>query len=271
MKNLNICIKFTLFIFLSIFSLSCSGEDDEPNSNSETQRTVQDVRDDFSNITFNPGINDITLESNTDGTFWSFRVIVPEGASPSNKMPLVMSLHGGALDSTSESHKSTSCLVVPGFEALDAYIISPNSNRSVWYGSRNSIQVEALVDLALTNFHIDENKVVVTGYSDGGNGSWYFAQFYSDLFSASIPMASSYNTANTAGVVNAIGIPLYVIHGSEDELFPLERTEGYVNESIAAGSNIQFVVAEGLIHIAPCDYVPYLQEAVTWLETEVWN
>jgi len=271
MKKLNYYIIAILFLFFSMSFLSCSSEDDGPNLKSGTPRTVADVREDFSKIVFNVGINDITLESNTDGVFWNFRVIVPEAASASNKVPLIMSLHGGALDSNSESHKSTSCLVVPGFEALDAYIISPNSDGAVWYGSHNSIQVEALVDLAITNFHIDENKIVVTGYSDGGNGSWYFAQFYSDLFTAAIPMASSYNTANSSGTVNAINIPLYVIHGSEDELFPIERTEGYVNASIAAGSDIQFVTADGLIHIKPCDYVSYLQEAVTWLETEVWD
>ena len=54
-------------------------------------------------------------------------------------------------------------------------------------------------------------------------------------------------------------------------LFPIETTKGYVDASIAAGSDIQFVTAEGLGHFEPCEYVPYLKEAVTWLETEVWN
>ena len=270
MNNLNYRIKFTLLIFISICFLNCSDDGDGSNS-SDNPRTVADVIEDFNNIEFKTGINDITLESNTDGTFWHFRVIVPEGASPTNKLPLVISLHGGATNANPDAHLSTACLVVPGFEELDAYIISPNSNGSVWYSQKNRIQVEALVDLASTSFYIDTEKVVVTGYSDGGNGSWFFAQFYSNLFSASIPMASAYNTANSSGDVNALNIPLYVIHGSEDNLFPIETTKGYVDASIAAGSDIQFVTAEGLGHYEPCEYVPYLKEAVTWLETEVWN
>lgn len=272
MNNPTYRIKFTLLIFLSLCFVNCSDDGDGGDPNSpDDPRTVADVIEDFNNIDFKPGINDVTLESNTDGTFWHFRVIVPEGASPTNKLPLVISLHGGANDATPQSHLSTACLVVPGFEEMDAYIISPNSNGSVWYSQKNSIQVEALVDLASTSFYIDTKKVVVTGYSDGGNGSWFFAQFYPDLFSASIPMASSYDTANSSGNVNPLSIPLYVIHGSEDELFPIERTKGYVDESIEAGSDIQFMTAEGLIHLEPCNYVPYLKDAVAWLETEVWD
>jgi predicted peptidase len=264
MKNPICCIKYLLFLVVLISCLSCSG-DGEPDLSSDSSRTVEDVREDFSKIVFSVGINDITLESNTDGVFWNFRVIVPEGANASNKVPLIMSLHGGVLNSNSESHKQSICWVEPGFEELGAYIIYPNSDQAVWYGSHNSIQVEALVDLATSNFHINKNKVVVAGYSDGGNGSWYFAEAYPHIFSAAIAIASSYDPRGR------ITIPLYVIHGSADTLFPIERTESYVNESIAAGSDIQFIIADGLTHAQQCDYVTYLQDVVTWLETEVWD
>lgn len=264
MKKSICCMKYLLFSTVLIFFLSCSG-DDEPDLNSGTSRTEDDVREDFSKIVFKVGINDITLESHNDGIFWNFRVIVPEGASASNKVPLIMSLHGGVSNSNSESHKQSNCLVEPGFEELGAYIIYPNSDQVVWYGSHNSIQVAALVDLATSNFHVDENKVVVAGYSDGGNGSWHFAEAFPDIFSAAVAIASSFNPKNR------ITIPLYVIHGSEDTLFPIERTESYVNASIAAGSNIKYVIAEGLTHAQQCDYVIYLEDVVAWLNTEVWN
>ena len=159
----------------------------------------------------------------------------------------------------------------PGFESLNAIIVSPNSNADLWYEEKNIVQVLALMDLVKNNLPVDENKTVITGYSDGGNGSWFFAQFYSSLFSAAIPMSSSYRSPDSQGAVTKINIPLYVIHGSADTLFPLETTEGFVTESVAAGSDIKFVVADGLTHYAVCDYLPYFKDAVTWLETEVWN
>lgn len=255
-------------VILSIFFISCGGNDD--STPAPTPRTAEDVRNDFKNLTFNVGINDVSLESVVEGVFWKFRVIVPEGASSSNKMPLVMRLHGAARSNNSDAHKSTDCLVVPGFEDLDTYIISPNSNGSFWYDEPNIVQILALLDLAKENLHIDSNKVVAMGYSDGGNGSWFFAQYYSSLFSAAIPMATSYNTENSSGI-SGIATPLYVIHGSDDTLFPLETTQGFVDASIAVGSDIEFVIADGLGHLDVCDYVSYLKDAVAWLEAEVWN
>lgn len=262
-------IKYFNFILIVTLLISCSKEN-ESNDPVDLARTEADVRADFQNLVINTGINDFTLESNNENFFWNFRIIAPAGASTSNKRPLIISLHGDATI-VSDAYKATACLAQPGLEALNAYIVSPSSKGFLWFDAPNQNQIIALVDLMKAYLPIDENKIAVTGYSDGGNGSWFFAQFYPNLFSASIPMASSYNPINSSGVVQKIDIPMYVIHGSEDALFPVEITESYVNSSNAVGSNITFTVAQGLIHTAPCDYVSYLQDAGAWLETEVWN
>lgn len=266
MNRTKLFFKGLIFSFL-VFLFSCSkGGDNTP----EIGRTEEDVRNDFKNLSINTGINDFSLESNNENFFWEFRIIAPEGASNTNKRPLIISLHGDATV-RSDAYKATACLVQPGLDALNAYIISPNSKGFLWYDAPNQNQIIALVDLAKAYLPIDGTKVAVTGYSDGGNGSWFFAQYYSSLFSAAIPMASSYNPIDSNNVVQKIDIPMYVIHGSEDSLFPVATTESYVNNSNAVGSNIEFVVANGLIHTEPCEYVTYLQDAGIWLTTEVWN
>lgn len=113
-----------------------------------------------------------------------------------------------------------------------------------------------LVTLALKYWDIDPTKVVVLGYSNGGNGSWFYAETLPMLFSAGIPMASSYSTIGTDGQPRKIDIPLYVIHGENDELFPLAETQAWVNQSIEAGSFIEFVVAPGLTHNKPAITFP---------------
>ena len=210
------------------------------------------------------------MESIVEGVFWKFSIIVPEAASDSNKRPLVIRLHGAAQSGSSTAHQSTECLVEPAFEGKEVFILSPNSNGVLWYEQANILQILALSDLVVSNLDIDPAKVVMTGYSDGGNGSWFYSQFYPDLISAAIPMATSYNTKRSNGDLIKIDVPLYVIHGSEDDLFPLDITQGFIDESIGAGSDITFVVADGLVHNEPCAYVDELKKAVVWLETEVW-
>ena len=268
MRKLALCFSIALMFFTF---WSCGGDDDVSDP-PPAFRTAEDLREDFKTLalSIDIGVNDLSLESLLEGYFWHFRIIMPPGANLDNRRPLVLNLHGAAQSGSTEAHKSTDCLVSPAFEGKDVIVLSPNSKGMLWYEEANVVQILALLDLVKESLPVDPTRVVVTGYSDGGNGSWFFAQFYPNLFAASIPMASSYNTKSSSGNVNKIDVPLYVIHGENDELFPLEVTQGYVEESIQAGSDITFEVAPGLSHNQPCTYADYLTEAVAWLEQEVW-
>jgi len=269
MKNFNNYFKLVVlsgFLLSIIAFVSCSNNDSPSNDS----RTYQEVKEDFGSIVFTEGINDISLESTLKNFFWDFRVIIPEGASNTNKRPLIISLHGAALSLSPDIHKATACLVEPGFNDIEPIIISPNSKGFLWQEDTSQFQILSLLDFALTYLQVDPNKVVITGYSDGGNGTWFYADFYPELFSAAIPMASSHDTSNGLGSYVIYNIPMYVIHGSDDELFSVDLTEGYVNNSINVGSEIEFVIADGLTHNNSCDYVPYLKDAASWLETTVW-
>ncbi|MDC9722686.1 MAG: dienelactone hydrolase family protein [Urechidicola sp.] len=270
MKFISNSLKVASVLFLFLIVASCGSDDDDGPATAPI-RTADDVRADFQNLTINVGVNDLTLESIVAGQFWNFRIIVPASASSTNKVPLVFRLHGGATGTNVNAHKTTDCLVEPGFATMDAIIVSPNSNGIQWYEELNIVQVLALVEMVTVNLDVDATRTVVMGYSDGGNAAFFFSQYYSSLFTAAIPMATSYATSSQSGVVHQFAKPIYAIHGSDDELFSLATTQGYIDDSVAAGSDITFVVADGLTHFNSCDYVPYLQNAVAWLENTVWD
>lgn len=264
-------MKYLILVVLSLTILGCTGDNPDDATIVEIEpRTVADVTQDFLNLNIEPGINDLSLESLERGIYWNFRVIAPTQASAENRRPLVFALHG-ASGGSATAHQNTSCYVEPGLAALNAFIISPNAGNYEWYEGFNQNQIVALIDLITSYWYVDTNKVLVTGYSNGGNASWFYADFYPQLFTASIAMASSYDPERADGSVPGISIPLYVIHSDSDELFPLSATETYVDKAINAGSEIEFVIAEGLSHYTPCDYTSYLQDAVNWVVENVWN
>jgi predicted peptidase len=259
----------TKFPLISIFSflllvtiLSCS-KDDGP-----APRTYADIENDFKAIEIKPGTQDLTLKI-TDNISYSFRVIFPD-VDLTLDWPLVLTLHGYAAGSP-DAHKQTACYVEPGLAALDVIILSPNGGIDDWETLGNNDQLRILTDLSRRLWPVDVSKVVVTGYSNGGNGSWYYAETQPSIFSAAIPLASGYQIVNLNGVGRKVNIPMYVIHGSEDDLFPLDTVQNWVNKSILAGSDITFVIAQGLGHYTPCDYTSYFQDAAAWLENEVWQ
>lgn len=254
-------IKLIIICF-SVFVMNCSND----SSDDTTNRTYDDVRTDFQNLNLSVGINDVSL-LNTGNFLWDFRVIMPNNSS--GNRPLIIALHGFSGDNT-DAHKATACYIEPGYASLDAIIISPNAGSFFWEDLINQQQILSLVDLAVTYLPVDPNKIVVTGYSAGGNGSWFSGEVQPNVFSAAIPIASSYNTT-TNGVARLIETPMYVIHGENDELFSLELTEGWVNQAIDAGADITFVVAPNLTHLQPCSYVSYIEDAADWLVNDIWN
>ena len=260
--------KSIFFITVSFLIFSCGSE---TGGGTETEiRSYNDVKLDFEKLTFTPGINDIEIIGTADYV-WKFRLIVPANASVSNKRPLIVSLHGGATIANSGFYKATSCLVEPGFESLDAYILSPASDGFPWFDEPNQYKVVELTRLVKEFLNVDSNKVAISGYSDGGIGAWFHAQYNPSDYSASIPMSAQYNPRSPSLGTSKINIPMYAIHGENDELFPLETTQQFVDLTIDAGTDITFVIATGLTHNNTCDYESYLKDAAIWLDTVVWK
>ena len=252
-----------LALGLLIVLASCNKEDDPQ----DRPVTTQSIQDEFLAIDLSPGVKDVKLEVGPN-IFYDFRVIIPD-VDLSRTWPLVMAFHG-ASGGDPEAHTTTGCYVEPGLKELDAFIIHPNAGFYEWYQDENQTKVQTLLSLATTYWPIDVSKILTMGYSNGGNASWLFAEVAPNVFSASMPIASSYDISETDSTSRKIEIPMYVIHGENDELFPIENTKKWVDESIAAGSDITFVQADSLSHFRPCDYVPYIKEAVEWLK-EVWE
>lgn len=262
MRKFNNSIILSLFLVCIMAFGSCKKDD-----STTTGRTFADVERDFAALDLSPGIHDISLEM-LGGDIYKFRVIAPVRVA-GEKRPLIVALHG-ASGGNAEAYKATACYVQPGLASLNAFIISPYGGNGLWYEAYFNQEVMTLVNLAKTQWPIEVNKVAVTGYSNGGNGSWFFADTQPASFSAAIPMASSYNILNPGGLGRKINIPMYVIHGQNDELFPVAQTLSWVQASQAAGSNITWVVASGLGHYVPCSYTSYLQQAANWLKNSVW-
>jgi predicted peptidase len=261
MKNHGQKIAYLFLCFLLL--TNCSSEEEAPVS----RVTDETIREDFQAIPLSPGIKDISLEV-AEGIYYNFRVIIPD-VDLNERWPLVMAFHG-ASNGDPNAHKTTGCLIEPGFAGLDAFIIHPNADNFEWYEQENQHKIQTLLTLATTYWPINFGRILATGYSNGGNASWLMAEVASNVFTASIPMASSYDISVTENTSRKMNIPMYVIHGENDELFPIDVTKKWVDESIAAGSDITFVQADGLTHFKPCDYVSYLEDAVDWLK-ELWK
>lgn len=260
--------RIIVYLFIAILFVNCSSNDDDGSEDTTRTRTFADLQQDFNEIEFTTGINDVSL-LNFDNELWRFRVIMPDVDLTNNNRPLIVTLHGYAGTAT-DAHQYTACYAEPGFASLDPIIISPFGSDIQWFENFNQELVLNLVVLAKNNLPVDGNKVVVNGYSDGGSGAWYYSEYYPELFSAGVPMASAYGSYFSDGSAHYIPTPMYAIHGENDALFPLENAQNWIDATTLSGTDVTFVVAPGLTHPEPCSYVSYLEDASTWLVNDIW-
>ncbi len=197
----------------------------------------------------------------TNGKKWNYQISIPT-IKEGEKMPLILALHWAGGGNTYKEYSN--CLVFPALDFLNAIIIVPSADGRHWVEPMNEKKVIALIKDIKKHWPIDGSKIIVTGYSNGGIGSWDYVRKHPRLFSAAIPMAGYYSTEK-------LKIPLYIIHGEMDELFDVNKVREDVNGSVGLGSKIKYEVLPGLSHYAACSYVDALKKMAVLVQEDVWK
>jgi len=122
------------------------------------------------------------------------QMVLPKDYDPAKPAPLIIALHsyGGAPDEQLRAWKNTA-------EKLGAVLAVPSAIRRhpnggfqwLFIDESEWIILKALED-AKADLAIDESKVIVTGFSQGGNMAFLVATRHPELFAGCIPMGFHY-------------------------------------------------------------------------------
>lgn len=196
-----------------------------------------------------------------------YTLAIPTGYSGHQPVPLVLALHyGGHVTPFYGRHMLTD-LIEPALRRLGAIIAAPDCTASDWTQPQSEADVLALLDHLQEAFVIDPKKIMMTGYSKGGQGTWYLAARHPERFSAALVMAG-WPQPDVVDV--EWNVPLYVIHSREDQVVHLEPTETAVKRLQARGVSVELVVLTGITHYETSRFVEPLRAAVPWIE-RVWS
>ena len=213
-----------------------------------------DTESRFSFETFEPTGADYTL-------------IVPGGMEAEHPVPLVIALHFSGYTPPHYGRIIAEQIVAPAYEELGAVVVAPDCAQGSWQADACENTVLGLIDHIRKSFPIDARRVVLTGYSMGGIGTWELASRYQNLFSAAMVMAGN---PREQMVTLEWTLPLYVIHAERDELMPLVDTEKVVKAIRAGGGAVELKVLQGVTHFETHRFVAPLRDTVAWLH-QVWR
>jgi predicted peptidase len=223
-------------------------------------------RESAAEIPKKPGVYEesFTLRS---GTLLRYTLSIPRGFSPGQPLPLVIALHYGGNVSPWYSKGYLNILVEPALRKLDAIIAAPDCPGKGWNNPTSEAAVLELLNHIKAHYPIDDQRLLITGFSMGGIGTWHLVARHPQLFSAAIPMSG---TVGLETVKRIQDTPVYVIHSKQDEIFPVKKVEEMVQILKNRGVPVQLQLVAGISHYNTGGFAEPLRKAVQWIK-EVWK
>lgn len=188
-----------------------------------------------------------------DGTRFPYAFLIPETYDASRSYPVEFMLHGGVGRPAWEPGET---LWRRGYENLkkeDRISVVPAAWKDAyWWQSEQADNLPVLLNLLKQHYNVDENRVSLTGVSDGGTGAYFFAfkqptQWAS--FQPYIGHPGVLRNANSGGgyrlfFENLRNKPFYIVNGEVDRLYPAESLVPFIELLGDAGVKHTFRVIE---------------------------
>lgn len=217
-----------------------------------------------------PGVHEARLQRDA-GEPVLYTLSIPEGFEADEPHPLVLALHFAGRNRPHFGRGILEGLVEPALRDLGALIVAPDSLGGGWTSSKSERAVLDLLDFLGSSYRIDPERVLVTGYSMGGMGTWYLAARHPDRFTAAIPLAGAPRALSDEELRVLTGLPLYAIHSIVDTVVPSGATEVAIGKLRSwEAANVELVLVDDITHYDVPGFRPYLLEAGKWLR-RVWG
>jgi predicted esterase len=155
------------------------------------------------------------LELEIEGEPADYALSVPETYDPAIAYPLIVCLHGAGFTGDSYLERWQSRL---GEKSI---LACPTAMGGAWWTPAGEALVMAVMEDVRSKYHIDPDRVYLTGMSNGGIGTYLVGMFHADRFAAISPMAAGLPDEIFPFLRNFSSTGIYIIHGAQDEVMPV--------------------------------------------------
>jgi predicted peptidase len=177
----------------------------------------------------------------------NYLLYLPEryGEHRRKKWPLILFLHGAAErgDDPENLKKQGIPKLLDEKPEFPFIAVSPQCPEgSTWASHVDTLKF--LLDHILENYSAARDRLYLTGISMGGNGVWLLATRHPDIFAAVAPVCGyglrSQGFPEKVCVLK--DVPVWVFHGSHDDIVDLSESQKLVDRLRECGSDVRFTV-----------------------------
>jgi len=202
------------------------------------------------------------------GSSYHYQVYVPANYTTQPKWPVILFLHGAG-ERGGDGLLQTAVGLAPAIRLAPgkwpAIVVLPQApTDSQWVGTPADMALAALLQ-TMTEYHVDSNRVYLTGLSMGGHGTWYLAFRRPELFAAiaplcswvvdmdrfkgSVPVVPGDTATALATLARKLGkLPIWMFHGEVDGAVPVKFSRDAAAALKAASANVQYTEYLGMNH-----------------------
>lgn len=185
----------------------------------------------------------------TDGTNMNYGVAFPDNYKD---LPLLVYLHGAGERGTNFEHiyrLGIPKLIKEGRE-IDAVVLFPQCpGPFIW---NNMVkELKSLIDAVAEEYGVLKDRIVLTGSSMGGYGTWETAMCYPETFAAIAPVAGGGVVWRTKKLKD---VPVLAFHGEIDLVVPVSQSQVMVDYTVQNGGIAELNILNGYGHNDGIDY-----------------
>ncbi len=165
-----------------------------------------------------------------------YTLTIPDHYDPARRYQVRVQLHGGVM----MRHTNVPPPTAGGIGALGGaeqiYIVPFAWDAAAWWTDDQLSNLRAILDRTKRDYNVDENRVVLSGVSDGGTGAYYVAMRDTTPFAAFLPL-NGFMMVLTAGDLEIDGPlfpnnfrdkPFFIVNGMRDPLYPTRIVDPYI-------------------------------------------
>lgn len=190
-----------------------------------------------------------------DGARFPYVVVVPDSYDPARAYPVEFMLHGGVSRPEWEAGGDWWRRGYDGFLELEQITVVPAAwNENFWWQAGQAENLPAILRGLKQRYNIDDNRVYLTGVSDGGTGTYFFAFKQPLHWAAFLPYIGHpgvLRSVQSGGgyalyFENLMDRALFIVNGEKDPLYPASSIEPFIEVLKEANIDHEFtIIADG--------------------------
>ena len=203
----------------------------------------------------------------SDGSESKYVLFLPHNYDGSELFPAILFLHGAG------SRGSDGRLPVRGDlakvirernEDFPFIVIFPQAREGEDWAAESTggKRALAILDQVQADYRVDADRLMLTGPSMGGQGTWSLAATHPDRWAAIVPICHGWKTDMAAQLKD---LPCWCFHGEADQLIPAQRSRDMISAIKAIGGRPLYTEFGGVGHDDCADRAYAMPDLWEWL------